>query len=399
MLKKLSDIQLEDDEEEGEGSSAKLALTDKDLERLYDETSSRILQERNDFFLPQIRDFVEKKRWVNLRPDYQRRHRWDPKKQSRLIESLLMNVPVPPIFLFENELSRYEVMDGQQRLTSIIEFYSNALELQGLEVWTNLQGKKYRDLPLKLRRGLDRRRISAVTLLAESLPSSQELFPDIRRQVFERLNTGGTALNHQELRNCIFSGPFNDLIISLARARLFCKMWEIPFSRIETSKHTAVPIGLRQNKLFQTMGDCQIVLRFFAFRESKFVKGSVKSMLDECMKRNQSTSDLDLKNMKKRFEGCIKVAYEIFGLDAFKLPASRGGKHSRPLFDALMIGIDRAWNDCAKLVRRRNAIKTKLGTTLRNEKTYELIIGRPNTAKAVTRRIQLIERMFRNVIN
>jgi Protein of unknown function DUF262 len=205
MIKKPVDIEPEDDEEDSaEGASARLALTDKDLERLYDETSSRILQERNDFFLPQIRDFIEKKRWVNLRPDYQRRHRWDQKKQSRLIESLLMNVPVPPIFLFENELSRYEVMDGQQRLTSIIEFYSNTLELQGLEVWTNLQGKKYKDLPLKLRRGLDRRRISAVTPLAESLPASQELFPDIRRQVFERLNTGGTALNHQELRNCIY---------------------------------------------------------------------------------------------------------------------------------------------------------------------------------------------------
>jgi Protein of unknown function DUF262 len=393
-------IQPEDDEEESaEGPSAKLALTDKDLERLYDETSSRILQERNDFFLPQIRDFIEKKRWVNLRPDYQRRHRWDQKKQSRLIESLLMNVPVPPIFLFENELSRYEVMDGQQRLTSIIEFYSNTLELQGLEVWTNLQGKKYRDLPLKLRRGLDRRRISAVTLLAESLPTSQELFPDIRRQVFERLNTGGTALNHQELRNCIYSGPFNDLIISLARAKLFCKMWEIPFSRIDASKHTAIPIGLRENKLFQTMGDCQIVLRFFAFRENKFVKGSVKSMLDECMKRNRSASDLDIKEMKNRFESRIKVAHEIFGIDAFKLPLSRGGKHSRPLFDALMIGIDRNWANRAGLVRRRNALKVKLATMLRNERTYELVIGRPNTAKAVLRRIQLIEKMFRNVAN
>jgi hypothetical protein len=84
------------------------AASDQELEHLYDVSSARILQGRNDFFLPQIQDFVADKKWVNLRPEYQRRLRWDKKKQSRLIESLLMNVPVPPIFLYERELNRYE---------------------------------------------------------------------------------------------------------------------------------------------------------------------------------------------------------------------------------------------------------------------------------------------------
>jgi Protein of unknown function DUF262 len=247
------------DESEEEPSRRKrtVKVSDAQLEQLYDESSSRILQERNDFFLPQIRDFVAKNQWVNLRPEYQRRHRWDSKKQSRLIESLLMNVPVPPVFLYEKELNRYEVMDGQQRLASLLDFYSNKLQLTGLETWSGLNKRRYNDLPSKLKRGLDRRRISAVVLLAESArPTQSANSTDIRHEVFERLNTGGAPLNQQELRNCIYSGPFNDLVVKLAALKLFRKMWGIP-----TPGGSKITDELRDNKLFQTMGDCQIVLR------------------------------------------------------------------------------------------------------------------------------------------
>jgi hypothetical protein len=279
------DTSLEDTEEEPSKGKQKKVATAADLEKLYDDTSGRILQERNDFFLPQIRDFVQKRRWVNLRPEYQRRRRWDRKKQSRLIESLLMNVPVPPIFLYETDLSRYEVMDGQQRLVSIIEFYEGKLELGSLRAWSDLNGFRYQDLPERLKRGLDRRRISAVILLAESAAPEEIQFADIRREVFERLNTGGTALNPQELRNSIYGGPFNDLIVDLARTPLFCKMWDIPVHGRTPSN--AQLEALQNNELFRKMADCQIVLRFFAFREKEHVKGSVRSMLDSCMKRNQ----------------------------------------------------------------------------------------------------------------
>jgi Protein of unknown function DUF262 len=125
------DFEIEEDQVNAKHKKKKVTPTD--LAKLYDDTSGRILQERNDYLLAQNRDFVLTKKWVNLRPEYQRRRRWDDKKQSRLIESLLMNVPVPPIFLYETDLSRYEVMDGQQRLVSIIDFYSNNIVLDGLD--------------------------------------------------------------------------------------------------------------------------------------------------------------------------------------------------------------------------------------------------------------------------
>ncbi len=184
-------------------------------------------------------------------------------------------------------------MDGQQKLVSITDFYDGKLTLKGLRAWSDLNGLKYQDLPDRLKRGLDRRRVSAVILLAESAPPQEIAFTDIRREVFERLNTGGTALNPQELRNSIFGGSFNNLIGELARQPLFCKMWGIQTHGADPK--ASVFEKLQSNDFYRRMVDCQIVLRFFAFRDPTYVSGSVKSMLDNTMKRNK---DADKKRLK-----------------------------------------------------------------------------------------------------
>ena len=119
-------------------------------------------------------------------------------------------------------------MDGQQRLNSIVGFYKNSFALKGLERWDDLNGLRYRDLPETLRRGLDRRRLSATVLLIEGTKQQSPQQNDVRKLVFERLNTGGQNLNPQELRNCLYAGKFNDLLIKLSRDRQFRSIWEIP---------------------------------------------------------------------------------------------------------------------------------------------------------------------------
>ena len=170
-------------------------ISTRQLEQKFSQTAFRLSQERNDFLLPQVLDFVRKDRWINLRPEYQRRLVWDQKKRSLFIESLLLNVPIPPLFLFEWELSRYEVMDGQQRLNAVLDFYENGYALKGLEIWKELNGFRYKELPDTLQRGLDRRRLSATVLLTEATSQDSEKKNDIRKLVFERLNTGGLALH------------------------------------------------------------------------------------------------------------------------------------------------------------------------------------------------------------
>ena len=303
-----------------------------------------------------------------------------------------MNVPVPPIFLYETDLSRYEVMDGQQRLISIIDFYENKFELKRLTAWSALNGFRFNDLPDRLKRGLDRRRISAVILLAESAAPEEVLFADIRREVFERLNTGGTALNAQELRNSIFGGPFNDLLVHLAKGHLFCEMWGIP------PHANALSEELQNNELFKQMADCQIVLRFFAFREKEHVSGSVKNMLDSCMKRNQLADKDKIKYFQDLFNTRLAFVNETIGKDAFRLPESLNGRLSRPLFDALMIASDRLWPSANNLKKKKTQVRTALKTLIEKPKNYAVIVGRANTAKAVLGRIALVEKALKSVL-
>jgi hypothetical protein len=237
--------------------------TEREIESRYADEDKEISQERNDFLLPQVIDFVRTRQWMNLQPEYQRRQVWDKKKQSLFIESLLMNLPIPPVFLYEPEYSRYEVMDGQQRLSAIVGFYQNRLKLTGLDHWKELNGRFYEDLPVKVQRGLDRRRISAVVLQSASSSSKAE---ELRRIVFERLNTGGQKLNAQELRNCVYAGSFAQLLVKLAGFSLFNDMWGIPRYEDYLLKGRARP-ELADNPLYKRMIDCELVLRFFAFRD------------------------------------------------------------------------------------------------------------------------------------
>lgn len=371
-----------------------------EIEQLYESGDFHVVQERSDFLLPQINDFVKKERWINTRPEYQRRLVWDRKKKSRLIESLLMNIPVPPIFLFEHDLNRYEVMDGQQRLNSIMEFYSNELKLSGLEHWGVLNGMTYSQLPPKIQRGLDRRRISATVLLNESgggLEGAREL----RRQIFDRLNTGGQKLNAQELRNCLYSSGFNELVVKLAGNPTFNDLWGIPRYRDNIRKEQVSEL-LRENTFYKRMQDVEIVLRFFAFRGPKSrISGAVKSILDKRMEDGLSYTPQRLLEEQRSFEMAIDYSFRSLGLNAFKLPELGGGygKHSQPLYDAIVVAFDRLAGEGERLVARKAKLRKAIDeTVLKNAKSRDLFIGKANTAQSIKDRLDLMERAFSVII-
>ena len=368
----------------------KKSLNEKEIEELYDSGEYRLHQERNDFLLPQIVDFVKAKRWLNLHPEYQRRLVWDRKKKSLLIESLLMNVPIPPVFLFEYDLNRYETMDGQQRLNTIVDFYKNRFKLTGLKTWTELNGRTYDDCPPRIKRGLDRRRLSATILLAESRARVSK-GDDVRRTVFERLNTGGQNLNPQELRNCLYSGSFNDLLIELAGERTFDDIWEIPpYEDNIRSDH--ISAELRENRLFKRMTDCEIVLRFFAFRRSSRIRGSVRSILDNCMEEYRDISENRVEHFRDLFSSRLELAQEMFGEHTFRVPEEDGSERlSVPLYDATMVALDGLFETRDRLIKKREKIYSELRKVLADKESYDLIIGRPNTATAIKGRQALLK--------
>lgn len=377
------------DEGELEPAQQEGVLSDEQIEQRYIGSSFRVLYQSNNYFLPQIRDLIQGAKIIKLRPEYQRRLRWTTKQKSLLIESLLLNVPVPPVFLYENDLARYEVMDGQQRLSAIDEFLANNFELSGLESLKFLAGKRYNELPPKLKRGLDRASISAIVLLHESQADDRD--PSlIRRYVFQRLNTGGKALNPQEIRNSYYSGAFNDLIIKLARLPKFCEAFDIPAYTERSEEAFYENPERRNNRFYKTMGDCQLVLRFFAFREDAYIRGSVRAMLDAAMERHESATPQELDSLQTAFADALNTAHAIFGNDVFTLAPDDNGTRrvSIALYDAIMVSLDRNTDKAADYIAEKATITT--GVDALSVNGAGLMTGRANTAQSIKDRISAV---------
>lgn len=278
-----------------------------------------------------------------LDPEYQRRHRWSVERKSKLIESFLMNVPVPPVFLYERDLARFEVMDGRQRLTALSDFYADKFELRGLEYWADLEGRKYSTLPKKVRDGIDRRYISSIILLKETAASNEQAAL-LKKIVFERLNSGGVELSSQETRNAIYNGPLNKLCMTLSENPQFRRMWGIPHSisagsadedELLASGDVSTVIGRR---MFEKMEDVELILRFFAYRQINSFKAGlnkISEFLDKFLYRGNSFSPELINAYGEMFTSTVAFLFDAVGPDAF----STLGASQRPtkiVYDPIM---------------------------------------------------------------
>jgi len=262
------------------------------------------------------------KRIIDLSPKYQRRFRWDDLRKSKLIESFLMNVPVPPIFLNEDDFGKYSVIDGKQRLSAINEFITGKLTLRGLDVFRDLNGLNLFDLPIEFQNSVKiRATVRAIIILRQS-------DKDIKYEVFQRLNTGGVKLNAQEIRNSAFPSLLNDTVLALSESRLFQRVLGIKVKS--------------KSRIYQEMKDAELVLRFFALKDLWFhYTGGLKGVLDAYLDLNRDLSSDAVDDLKDQFIQTLEVVTMIFGADgAFRrwIPQSNKWKQqiSAPIFDMQM---------------------------------------------------------------
>lgn len=353
------------------------------LKNKYEKGQLRIVRTSMDFQLTHLNQMLKDEMYLNINPSYQRRTRWDKKKKSLLIESLLMNIPIPPVFLFEKDYNSYEVMDGLQRLSTIQDFLNDDLKLSSLEYWTELNGKRFSELPNILQRGLLRRTISAIVLLAES--SRQADDDDIRMVLFKRLNTGGIQLNPQELRNALYPGNFNDMLIRVSESDLFRDVWGIP--KYDESENTNPSKELMENSLYKTMGDCEIVLRFFAIRDAitNDKKNSLKRMLELCAINHKNDSKEIVYIMEQIYMDTLKELRNIFGEELFNL--AKVNKLSTSLCDALMVSYSLVGDK--SLILDNNLIKDNLNKALNDDEGYEILTGKRGTSQSIIDRVNL----------
>lgn len=274
---------------------------------------------------------------IKLDPDYQRRHRWTIETSSRLIESLVLNIPIPAIFIsqdidvddeVDSNISRYTVIDGQQRLTAIYDYLNGSFALDGLETLSELNGSFYRDLPPFLIRRLEERTVKCLRI--DSTVDSQVKF-----DIFERLNTGSVKLEAQELRNATARGPFNDLIKELALYQPFRALIQVNDAEPEASVKV------------QRMEDAELVLRFFALKAGRYkqLRKGFKAFLTASMVEfNQFDGD-QLKLMSREFKTYMRFIHDNAGPKAFSKWRIDGERRKQmssfnaAVYDAVAIGI------------------------------------------------------------
>ena len=301
-------------------------------------------------------------------PEFQRAFIWNPHRSSRFIESLLLGLPVPGIFLYrEKDSEKYLVIDGQQRLKSLQVFYDDqsdqVFKLRGLE--TRFNGLAYEDLGSSDRRRLDNSIIHA-TVIRQDKPDDSGTSQYF---VFERLNTGGVALVAQEIRVAIYGGKFNELIVKLNNN----DNWRELFGKKSKRKR-----------------DEELILRFLAlyFRSNDYAP-SMKAFLNSFMKRNRNLELYSEDEMRPVFENTVSTILNKVGSNAFKPTRALNAA----LLDSLMIGIARR----LETGTIESDIKEQYKNLRENEAYGRLIADTTSAVDNVRTRIQLATEAFSDV--
>lgn len=274
--------------------------TSKKIEERFAESQNALVLQQSDLSLQSISDMVETGS-IDISPKYQRRERWDAEKESGLIESFLLNIPVPPIYLAEDEYGTYSVIDGKQRVTAINKFLKGLLKLEKLDKFKELEGLTFGELPTSLSNALKiRPYLRVVTLLRQS-------DPELKHEVFLRLNKAGVALNSQEIRNVAFRGDFNDMLFELSASKYLV-------SQLKSTQ---------TSKIYREMVDVQYVLRFFTVLEywSNF-PGNMDKAMDQFMRDNYKNSKVKVADQRQKYVSALDFCNTIWGVEGFMKPAA-----------------------------------------------------------------------------
>jgi len=391
--------------------------TDEQLNSRYAKGEFRIVTEQARYPLAGIlgmlkeeieNDAGKKERRYKLDPEYQRRHRWSDERKSRLIESFLINVPVPPVFLYERDLARFEVMDGRQRLTALSDFYDDQFALTGLQYWSDLDGRKYSQLPTKVRDGIDRRYISSIILLKETA-ASEEQAAMLKKIVFERLNSGGVKLANQETRNAVYNGPLNKLCIELSANEKFRRMWGIPLDPKPEEKdvdeeedETLDEPTTAGIQMFQKMEDVELVLRFFAYRKIGDFKAGlnkISEFLDRFIAVGNKFPAKGLAEYRSMFEATIDFLWDVLESEAFTMLDPHKRRPTKIVYDPLMFAANspEVVPHRARLIAGKAELRKKLKEMY--EKNQSLFSGRRTNFKDTQERNSCVSKAFASAIN
>lgn len=305
-------------------------------------------------------------------PKFQRRYVWKQTQASKLIESFLVDLPVPAIFLYtERKSQKYLVIDGQQRLKTIFYFFEGffgeeisgkreVFRLKGLSeksIWSN---KTFSDFDEASQRKLKNSVLRAFIVQQLDPKDDTSIY-----HIFERLNTGGTLLTNQEVRNCVYHGSFNDLIIQLNQTDNWRKI-------------------LGKKKLDSRQKDVELILRFFALFKGGRYEKPLKDFVSKFMRKNRFISAEQVEELRNIFlQTCQQIIISL-GEKPFHI---RAGLNSSA-FDAIMVSFAK------NITNIPDDIRERYKSLLLSEEFNKVTTGATTDELVILKRLELAEKLF-----
>ncbi len=329
---------------------------------------------------------------IELSPEFQRASDiWNDKAKSRLIESMLIRIPLPAFYIDATDENRWVVIDGQQRLTAIKQFVldnndntngdgdSNGFKLSNLEFLTQFDGKSYQEIPRNYQRRINETQIT-IYLIEKGTPD------ELKFNIFRRINTGGLPLSSQEIRHAINQGKSTKFLEKLAKSEEF-------------TKATANVIKDKR------MVDREIVLRFLAFKITPFLQYSSKELdtfLNNTMKTMNSMNDIQLDTLENDFLKAMTSATYLFGNDAFRKRLDRKAGRSpfnKALFEIWSVNLSLLNSEQIAILKSRKDIIIDEFILLNKDRIFiDSISEGTGSAARVKYRFKKIEELIYKVL-
>ncbi len=336
-----------------------------------------------DYSVEYIYNLIKKKKII-LEVPFQRQQIWKTDKSSALIESIIMNVPIPPLYFAEEENGDWLVLDGLQRLSSILNYFDNEFALTKLEVLKDLEKVKYKDLPPKSKSLLNDGLLRVNIIRKDS-------HKDIKYDIFMRLNRGAVTLNYQELRNCLYRGNLNDA------AKELCS---------ENEDFLKILGATKPDKRYL---DVELVIRYFAISDNVRLndndeyelydyRSKLVQYLNDYMDNHKDCTLEEKQIFKDRFNDTIEKVVAVFGHDnAFRDPTVESRKLYKPIFDFIMPSFERY--DLQKLISDKQLILDAYKEFLSVTTNHDTISFRTSDKDMVNKRINGWFKILENALS
>lgn len=327
---------------------------------------------------------IENGRYI-LDPDFQRDFVWKSEKQSKLIESCVMRIPLPVFYVAEAPDGRIIVVDGLQRLTTFARFLGNQLKLVGLASGEDgkashaLQGKLYRDLPINLQERVQDTQLTMYILDAKAPERA-------RLDIFERVNSG-EPLTRQQMRNALYNGP----------ATVWLK---------EAAESTAFQSATGRSLSSRTMRDREAINRFCAFKLlgwRSYLAGDMDAFLADGLTKLASLSGLEREELRAGFDRAMSLNRKLFGEHAFRKSLAYGKNAARSVINVSLFEVCAVTMSSSLLIpggdRTELKLRNAIESLLDNDEFVKAITYSTNSTIAVHKRFAAMEAAVAEVIS